>query len=171
MFSFIKGRIKFALDVLLVLFFLAMLLQKIPSWISLNKEQGKTLLPTVLLDKNDQRVMIPVEGKKVVVIWATWCAPCRVELSRLSRYFKAHKIIDNALWVISLGETNALVQKTAQSRNYSFPVFSDQESSLANQFSIASTPTVLFFDDQGVLIKSLQGVSPMFEWHLNKFFN
>jgi thiol-disulfide isomerase/thioredoxin len=64
---------------------------------------GKPAPPfTVTTFDNQRYSLLDLAGKVVVLnFWATWCAPCRVELPMLDRYIRQHPNSDLKLFAVT----------------------------------------------------------------------
>ncbi len=78
-------------------------------------------------------------GKKVIVIsfFATWCEPCKEEMSKLQELFDTHQ--NKGLIVLSISmdepESQGAVRPFVKQRGFTFPVLLDSESQVTNQFN------------------------------------
>ena len=78
-------------------------------------------------------------GDKVILLsfWATWCEPCKKEMTKLEELFSAHR--EKGLMVFSISmdepETRGDVRPFVKQRRFSYPVLLDTESQVTNQFN------------------------------------
>jgi len=102
-------------------------------------------------------------GKNVMVImWATWCLPCREEIPHIIALREIMPADKLAILAIS-NEPVDTVKAMAQSRNINYTVISNQ-SSLPEPFSIVrGIPTAFFVRPDGALKLVVEGGSQLGE--------
>ncbi len=122
-----------------------------------------------LLDGSQRNLADPTE-KIVIVFWATWCPPCKVELARINRMVENNPSWATKVVAVSLGEDAATVSAAAKERGYLFQVGYDESQQLGEKFEIQSTPTILLKDTDNKFAWRSAGVSPSLEIRLNNFF-
>ena len=102
---------------------------------------GAHLTPTVL------------RGKVVLVnFWATWCAPCRVEMPLLERMYRRHR--DHGLVVVGLSVDRGSVESVRQflrERGVTYPVAIVGDDVEAAFGGVRGYPTSLLIDRTGVV--------------------
>ena len=96
-----------------------------------------------------------LQGKPTLLIfWATWCPPCRLELSKLQEH-----IIDrygdriNVL-PISRGEERAKVEGYISKMGYTFAVGLDGDQSIYKKYATNSIPRCFVIDANGKVLYS-----------------
>jgi len=94
-------------------------------------------------------VSYPPEGGAVTIYWATWCAPCKLEMIRLKKSVDAGEIPAARVFAISLGEDAATISSYLKENSYPFTflVPSPQD----EIFKVTATPTLVLFNDRKVL--------------------
>ena len=99
------------------------------------------------------------QGKYLLVnFWATWCAPCKVEMPSLEFLYQKFKQRNFAMIAVSNDIFGAQVVKPyIQSQNFTFPVGLDPKLEVSNQFGVISLPTTFLIDPQGKIIGVLNG--------------
>ena len=124
-------------------------------------EPGGVLLPGGLDAFSEQ--LAAVEGYPVVVNnWASWCGPCRTEWPWFQDAAAEH--LDEVAFIGVDGEDSDEAAATFL-RDYPvpYPSFADYEKELGNEVGVALVggfPNTLFFDSDGELVYTHQGVYP-----------
>lgn len=134
---------------------------------------GPSLAPEsqVRLLNGSNRVLSNSGEKLVLVFWATWCPPCKVELARINRLVESNPALAEKVVAISLGEDLKTVNAAALERGYRFQVAYDESSSLGAKYEIQSTPTVVLKDIENKITWRSSGISPSLEVRINSFFD
>jgi cytochrome c biogenesis protein CcmG/thiol:disulfide interchange protein DsbE len=91
------------------------------------------------------------QGKPLIInFWATWCAPCKLELPLLQD--TAHKYEkDINLIAVDSDEPRDVVNKYVAQNNYNLPVLMDESGEMSNAFGVHAFPVTFFVDDKGIL--------------------
>jgi cytochrome c biogenesis protein CcmG/thiol:disulfide interchange protein DsbE len=110
-----------------------------------------------------------LKKKTVFVFWATWCPPCKVELSRLQSLINAGAIAQDAVVAVSVGEDRDVVAGAVKERGYTFDVALDTKSLVAEKYAVAGTPTILFRNADGTVAWRTSGISPTLELRVLHF--
>ncbi len=111
---------------------------------------------------NSQEVLFPPSsGPALVIFWATWCAPCKLEMNRLKNSVESGAIPKERLFAISLFEDQNVVKDFIKKNSYPFtfllPSSSDQI------LNIKATPTTVMIIDAKINSIS-QGMSLIGIW-------
>ncbi len=151
---------------LLILF----LVKKVPVFLDHYQDEGRPA-PRILVTHLDGSVFDSdlVKGPFVVVFWATWCPPCEVELRRLNGLILDHKISAESVVAISLQEEPKLVRQIVGEREYKFQVAVTSEATLAKNYKVVGTPTIIFIDSAKTIQWVTAGLSPTLEYRVKKF--
>ena len=103
-----------------------------------------------------------LRGKAVVVnFWATWCAPCRIEMPELEAAYQAHRDEMEIIGVEvrasgSPQESNAFLQEVG----VTFPTVRDEQGLMEQRYvRRPAYPTTIFIDPEGIV--RLVQISPM----------
>ncbi len=123
---------------------------------------GRANIPDLPLeDTNGKRIYLSdVVGRKravVMTFWATWCMPCRQELSVLQALYDNHR--DGGLEILAISldgpETMSRVRPFIKQNGYRFPVLLDRESRAVALYNPKrQAPMLHIFDADGRIVYS-----------------
>ena len=110
-------------------------------------------LPAPLFDTPDlsgkSQRLADYRGKVILVnVWATWCAPCRVEMRALDRLYRERK--DQGFVVLGMSDENIETQKRFQDEvKVSYPLLTWKGNVPHFYRDIARYPALFLIDRQG----------------------
>jgi len=110
---------------------------------------GTTLPALQALDLEGRKVPVPVPGKPTVVnFWASWCAPCRIEMPLLQQMaeFYGDRLV---LQAVNFKERAATAQRHVKASGWTIPVLLDPFGEGAGAWGVKVFPTTIGFDAQG----------------------
>jgi peroxiredoxin len=103
---------------------------------------------------------------KIVVInfWASWCAPCRIEMPSFEKMYQSKK--DRGLLILAVNEDEerAKMDEYLQQKPVSFPVLVDRNSELMKQFGVQALPTTIVVGEDGKVQMVYQGLQEYMEF-------
>jgi peroxiredoxin len=138
-----------------------------------NPLQGKMAPNFTLPDTKGQKVSLAdYKGKAVVLdFWATWCAPCKVEIPWLEQFNKQYS--GQGLQIIGVSEDDLdLDNKTelakekqqiadmASQLKIDYPVLYDDADVSTPYGGVDGLPTTFFIDRSGKVVASTVGLAP-----------
>lgn len=96
--------------------------------------------------------------------WATWCPPCREELSALVQFFhgpyQAMKEDGLVLLTVSNDLRTKDLQKFLDEQELPFPVYFDPYAELNRRLKVVALPATLIIDRKGEIVQYLPGKQP-----------
>ncbi|MEW9856080.1 TlpA family protein disulfide reductase [Novosphingobium sp. M1R2S20] len=114
--------------------------------------KGEPLPELTLKDDKGRTLALPsLKGQPTLVnLWATWCAPCVVELPTLDRLVD---IKEGKLRVVTVSQDMAGTENVAsfikERGGDNLEPWLDPEGDLAAKYSVQSLPTTILYDSQG----------------------
>lgn len=86
------------------------------------------------------------EGKPVLInFWATWCAPCVLEMPNILKYYE--EFFPNfVVFAVNAGETRQEIQTFVDDMGLTFDVLMDPESQVQYLYRLRGYPTSFFID-------------------------
>lgn len=111
-----------------------------------------TLRPPLALDTlDDKRVNLADLSDHVVVVhfFATWCEPCRPELSALDRLSKAFEGQSLAILAVDSGEPEGRVRRFFREVPVSYPILLDSDQAGLKAWGVTTFPTSFVVGSNG----------------------
>lgn len=90
----------------------------------------------------------------LLLFWTTWCSFCRDQLIWMQDKYPEYAKQGLELLAINIGESPDKVEKFISLRNLSFTFLLDQDSSVADSFSVMGVPTYVLIDKDGRIIST-----------------
>jgi peroxiredoxin len=131
------------------------------SKIMINPIKGDKHAPDFSLkDLNGKKVeMRQFKGKVILInFWATWCAPCKEEMSSLEVLHQKFKEKNFILLTISVDYGGIKsVREFMGKHRYTFPVLFDPKSEALDLFDVKGIPATFIIDKKGRMIGRAMG--------------
>jgi len=104
-----------------------------------------------LLDPEGRRVSLgDLRGRPVIVnFWATWCAPCDMEMPSIQRLADATAGLGLVVLAVNLREPASRVAAFARERRISFPMLLDADGAVFNRYQVQALPFTVLVDARG----------------------
>ncbi|MFL2903275.1 MAG: TlpA family protein disulfide reductase [Candidatus Pelagibacter sp.] len=113
----------------------------------------KTYDNVIFLDKKFQKVNIKDFYGNLILLnfWATWCDPCKEEMSSLDRLQLNPNLNNLKVFLINVGQENPeKIDKFFKDLNIkNLESYFDSETTLAKTFSLRGVPTSILFNRDG----------------------
>ncbi len=128
-----------------------------PVFISYYGKQARDFTVTDIKDK--KHTISEMKGKTVMLVfWATWCPPCKMEIPHLKKLREEHSVEKLAIISIS-SENKYTVADFAKKNGLNYTVSATSYGSLPTPFrSVNALPTVVFLDEKGRIKLAAAGV-------------
>jgi peroxiredoxin len=99
-------------------------------------------------------------GKRVVVLnfWASWCAPCRVEMPSFSKVYSDREKDGVLILGINEDEDRSNMETYLNERPVHFPILIDRESAAMKQLGVRALPTTIIVDGDGKVLQVQEGI-------------
>lgn len=149
--------------------FLSVVAQRIPSILNMYGVEGTSAQSAVAFDLSGQEISIPLRSKHILVFWATWCGPCKIELGRINKMIVSGEIASDSVLAVSIAEDPILVSSFVKEQKYFFKVAVDQSGKTAELYRVTGTPTIIFIGDNHKVEWMTTGLSPSLEFRIRSF--
>jgi len=148
------------------------LFQQFPLLMNNYSKKGEFISPKELsvLSHNENTTIEfpPQNGKAMAIFWASWCGPCKLEMSRLQKSVESGSIPKNSIFAINTFESPTEIRKFITENNYPF-TFIEASPTLGEDLGVKVTPTTIFMD-KGVVTEMNSGMSVWGIWKAEMYF-
>jgi len=122
------------------------------------EEIGKEAYNFNLKNLEDKEVSLEkLKGSAVILVFfATWCGPCRMELERIKEQESCLYNYNVKLFLVSK-EEKEIVLKFMEENGFTFDVLFDKDGKAGKEFNVKYIPKTVIIDDKGKIIFSKVG--------------
>ena len=93
-----------------------------------------------------------LQGQPVAVnFWATWCAPCKVEMPELEAAYNAHAEDGFVILAVNAGDSVEATEAFMEENGLTFPAILDEEGDIVDLYEIRVFPTTIWIDGDGIV--------------------
>ena len=100
-------------------------------------------------------------GKAVLLnFWATWCAPCRIEMPWLVEFYKQYQSQGLEIVGVSMDDTGQemAIAEFIKERNVNYPILVGNNAVADLYGGLRFLPQTLFIDREGNIVKTMYGI-------------
>ena len=112
------------------------------------------------------------QGKVVFLnVWATWCAPCRMEMPSMERLYRRFSGPDFVMLAVSEDEEGpAAVRPFVDQLGLTFPVLIDTQGTVPPRYGVTGYPETFIIDRTGHVVQHLIGPEDWGSEEITDFF-
>lgn len=92
--------------------------------------------------------------------WASWCAPCRLEMPLLSDLHNKYKDLGFAVLGVNVEEDTNMARRYIADRPVDFPILLDNTNKVSKLYKVIAMPTTVLIDRDGNMRYLHQGYKP-----------
>lgn len=120
-------------------------------------------------DLSGRKIDLKSYRGKVVLLnfWATWCAPCQVELPRFEAWQKKYGSEGLQILAVSMDDGDASVRRTVRRLKLDFPVLMGDAHLGESYGGVLGLPVTFLIDRHGVVVAKIQGESDLGKMETN----
>ena len=104
--------------------------------------------------KGEKMKLSQFRGKKVVLnFWASWCPPCRAEMSEMQRFYEQY---GQHVAIVAVNLTNKeksrdAVETFVNQKSVTFDITLDEQGMVSKTYKVITIPTSYIIDEQGII--------------------
>jgi cytochrome c biogenesis protein CcmG/thiol:disulfide interchange protein DsbE len=99
----------------------------------------------------------PIGDVTLVHYWATWCAPCRLEMPVLDAYYRTHRAQGLAMLAVSIDNGASAGKLKAATARFAFPVARIDDVRMPRRDIPSAIPVTRVYDRSGRLVFQSKG--------------
>jgi len=123
---------------------------------------GQAMPDFILPDRTGQNVTFSqvVNGHKLIIVnfWASWCAPCRLEMPSFEKMYKTKSKDGLLILAINEDEQPEALETYLKEKPVSFPVLLDRDGALMKRLGGRAFPTTILVGGDGKVGEVVEGV-------------
>ena len=102
-----------------------------------------------------------LKGQVLLInVWATWCAPCRVEMPSIQAAYDQYHDQGFTVAAVNLQEDPSAVATFMREHQLTFPALLDPDGHVSQAYQAVSLPSSFFVDRRGVIRAVYHGPMP-----------
>lgn len=102
-----------------------------------------------------------LRGKVVFVnFWATWCAPCRLEMPEMEHLFQAFRNRPFSMFAVAMQQNRDQVAPVFKELDLHYTALLDVKGDASSSYGVRGLPTTLLIDCSGRLVGKATGPRP-----------
>lgn len=163
---------KYGSNLLFILAIGFLLYTRLPLWIEQYQSEGQ-LAPTAdlqIIGQDFTELWPPKNQCSLLIFWATWCGPCKLEMNRINSWAQSHPELVKHIIAISSNEPLEVVTEHTKKNPLLYKVGWEPHYKMASQFKVKGTPTLVLVDQNQIIQWMSTGISPSLEVRLTQFF-
>jgi peroxiredoxin len=129
---------------------------------------GQAMPDFTLADQNGSDVTFSriATGKKLTVVnfWASWCAPCRLEMPNFDKLYKTRSKDGLLILAIDEDEETAKMDAYLKEKPLSFPILMDKDGALMKRWGGRAFPTTIVVGADGKIQAVDEGVQQYLQY-------
>ncbi len=139
-----------------------------PSTLKVAPTQGSLAPDFSLFNlEGEQITLSELRGHPVMInLWATWCAPCRIEMPHIQDRFERYANEGFIVLAVDFDEPAGLVEEFRDELGLTFDVLLDPGAEVQELYRNRSYPSTFFVDENGVI--QVQHIGLMTEGQLDE---
>ncbi len=114
---------------------------------------GEPAVDFQVIDLKGQELSLKKYRGHVVLLdfWATWCAPCRVEIPYIKKVYDKYKAQKFEVIGISLDQSKPVLNEYIEKHNITWPQVLDDGRAVAKMYNVTGIPATFLIDREGVI--------------------
>lgn len=143
---------------------------KAPLILNNYKNENTKINESTFINYNSNKSLtFPNKQKNILIFWASWCTPCKLEMSRFNKAIQNNEILKKHVFAMNPYEDSKTIKKFIRKNSLQFNFISVNDD-LIRKLNITATPTIVYLDKNKVTYITT-GVSPLAilraKWFLN----
>jgi len=120
---------------------------------------GETAPEVTFTDMEGNSVALSSFKGKVVFVdfWATWCAPCRMEMPHIEALYKEYGSRDDIVFLAASSEEKSTIETFVAKEGYTFKILMVKAEDAHGKFKATSIPAGFVIDKDGVIRAHMVG--------------
>jgi peroxiredoxin len=110
-------------------------------------------------DHGDMISLDSFRGRPVLVnFWASWCPPCKEEMSTFEEYYQRY--MDDGLVILAINTDDSMevISRFREENNLSFYLLQDSEKGTIQKYAVIGLPSSFFIDRDGRIVNRHVGL-------------
>lgn len=133
-------------------------LYSLPDGRTVAAEVGALAPPLTLATVDGEQIAINTFADRIVILnyWATWCAPCRIEMPALQALAERYPAVLTVLG-INAGESPDAIRTWREHFRLTFPLLLDPDGAAARDYRLRGQPTTVIVAPDGIIHNIIYG--------------